>query len=316
MATFNGEKFLSQQLNSFLTQERKPDELVVCDDCSTDNTYGILLKFKKLCEFDVKIIKNTEKLGVGNNFEKAVKNCNGDIILFSDQDDVWLPNKIKVIENYFIKNSHIDFLISNAEIVDSQLNTLGYTLWQQRKFNRHFQEEYELGNEYYVMIRRDITTGMVSAFRKDIITNLPLIPPNISHDSWYLPLAAALGRRGGLIKFPIVKYRQHHLQLYGALKGNIKKKIKLLLHSNNNTINIKILLLSNYLDFLLKQPKVDNTIIQITNSVLKHYNYKLRIYAIPKYKRIFYIFAALFNLNYLRYSNINSIIYDILKNKK
>jgi glycosyltransferase involved in cell wall biosynthesis len=315
MATFNGEQFLPQQLNSFLNQERKPDELVVCDDCSTDNTYKILQNFRKTCGFYVKIIKNVEKLGVGKNFEEATKNCTGDIILFSDQDDVWLPNKIKLIENYFIINNQIDYLISNAEIVDSKLNSLKYTLWQQRKFNNHLQKKYELGNEFYVMIRRDITTGMVTALRKTIITKFNPIPPNISHDFWYLPLAAALGKRGGLIKLPIVKYRQHHLQLYGASKKNLQIKLNNLSCSTSNILNTKIHILSNYLMFLSKQPMINNKILQEINTLLSHYNKKLKIYNLPRYRRIFYILIEVINFNYLRFSNINNIIFDILKNK-
>ena len=96
MATYNGAEYLGEQLESFVNQKRSPEELVVCDDSSTDKTYKILEEFKRSAPFDVVLVKNEHRLGFTKNFEKALANCSGDIIFFSDQDDKWFPSKVTI----------------------------------------------------------------------------------------------------------------------------------------------------------------------------------------------------------------------------
>src|ERR1017187_10286490 len=93
MATYNGEKFLSKQLESFSCQTLMPDELVVCDDGSRDGTLAILEAYAAEAQFPVRIIKNDTNLGYSANFAKATSLCKGEIILFSDQDDIWFDDK-------------------------------------------------------------------------------------------------------------------------------------------------------------------------------------------------------------------------------
>ena len=93
MTTYNGEKYLQEQLDSFLGQNRLPDELVVCDDGSQDRTMAILESFSSRAPFPVRIYRNSAKLGYSKNFEKAGSLCTGDIIAFSDEDDVWDAQK-------------------------------------------------------------------------------------------------------------------------------------------------------------------------------------------------------------------------------
>src|SRR3989339_673267 len=94
MCTYNGEKYIEQQLNSFLTQTILPNELVICDDCSKDKTIEILQEFSKKAKFPVRIYLNEKNLGSTKNFEKAIGLSKGDIIFCSDQDDVWHNQKI------------------------------------------------------------------------------------------------------------------------------------------------------------------------------------------------------------------------------
>lgn len=93
LATYNGSKYLEELLNSLLAQRMLPDEIIVVDDCSTDDTVDILKKFQSL--LPIRIFVNERNLGVNLNFQKAVEKCSGDYILICDQDDIWFPENIQ-----------------------------------------------------------------------------------------------------------------------------------------------------------------------------------------------------------------------------
>lgn len=98
MATYNGEKYIQEQLDSIRTQSVSPDEVIICDDCSTDNTVKVVEKYIKLYKLENKwkIYKNEYNLGYADNFNKVAEMANGTFVLFADQDDIWLNNKIEI----------------------------------------------------------------------------------------------------------------------------------------------------------------------------------------------------------------------------
>src|SRR6266567_6944512 len=98
MCTYNGARFLREQLESIAAQSRLPDELVVCDDGSTDETVETIKAFVGRAPFAVRLEINSKNLGSTKNFEKAIGLCEGEIIALADQDDVWKPQKLAVLE--------------------------------------------------------------------------------------------------------------------------------------------------------------------------------------------------------------------------
>ena len=94
MCTYNGEKYLHQQLASIAQQTRLPEEMVVCDDCSSDSTPEIIEEFARTVPFPVRFFRNPQNLGSTKNFEKAIGLCTGDMIALCDQDDIWMPEKL------------------------------------------------------------------------------------------------------------------------------------------------------------------------------------------------------------------------------
>ena len=92
MATYNGEKYLKEQLDSIYAQTYKDIEVIVCDDCSSDKTVEILDEYKE--KYGLKYYINEKNLGFKKNFEKAISLCSGDFIALADQDDIWIENKI------------------------------------------------------------------------------------------------------------------------------------------------------------------------------------------------------------------------------
>jgi glycosyltransferase involved in cell wall biosynthesis len=117
MATYNGCEYVKDQISSILVQLRADDELIIVDDKSTDITLQILDEFN---DSRIKIIKNEINLGVIKNFEKAINNASGNLIFLSDQDDVWLPNKVEKILQVFQKYPDITLILSDAQIIDSE----------------------------------------------------------------------------------------------------------------------------------------------------------------------------------------------------
>src|SRR5919199_6162917 len=115
MCTYNGERYLQEQLDSIAAQTCLPDELVVCDDRSSDRTLEIIQIFKSKVSFPVHLHINPENLGTIKNFEKAISLCTGDIIVLSDQDDVWKPHKVETILQAFAKNTKAGYVFSNAD---------------------------------------------------------------------------------------------------------------------------------------------------------------------------------------------------------
>lgn len=118
MTTYNGARYLQSQLDSFALQTRLPDELVVCDDCSSDETISIVEKFALHAPFEVRLFKNPKNLGYTKNFEKALSLCTGDLFFFSDQDDVWDDRKIALMLDKLNENPEKNVLICDARYVD------------------------------------------------------------------------------------------------------------------------------------------------------------------------------------------------------
>jgi glycosyltransferase involved in cell wall biosynthesis len=195
MATYNGAKYLQEQLDSFMGQTRFPDELVVCDDGSNDETIGILERFEKQAPFQVRIYRNADNIGFTQNFGKAIGLCQGDIIFLSDQDDVWLPKKIATLEKSICNSSSSLLVINDLEITDSELNPTGLTVLGQNS-------SLGFGEDHF-------NPGCCMAFSstlKPLI--LPIPSQAITHDSWINTIVLEIGARC-LLRKPLQFYRRH-----------------------------------------------------------------------------------------------------------
>lgn len=120
MCTYNGQRFLAQQLQSFLDQTVQPDELVVCDDVSSDDSVAVVEAFAARAPFAVRVFRNPQNLGYIRNFEQAIAQCTGGLVFLCDQDDVWDPRKIEKLRDVFVAEPQVglvlhDFVRVNAE---------------------------------------------------------------------------------------------------------------------------------------------------------------------------------------------------------
>ncbi len=222
MCTYNGALFLAQQLESMLTQTTQPDELIVCDDGSTDQTLEILNKFAKTASFKVSIFENKQQpLGSTKNFEKAMNLCSGEIIVLSDQDDVWMPNKISMLKRAIDDGAGLVF--SDATLVNANLEPLGYSLFDSLNLNKVEKSLIKSNKLSQVLIRRNVITGATVAFSRKHLELIMPISNNWVHDAWLGFLIAGIDNIH-MIGTPLIKYRQHSNNQIGALKTGYYKK--------------------------------------------------------------------------------------------
>ena len=216
MCTYNGADFLPAQLESIVAQSRKPDEIVICDDGSTDETPALLKRFAPVCPIPVTLRFNKKNLGSVKNFEKAIGLCTGDVIALSDQDDVWRANKLRVIEEAF-KKSATGLVFSDAELVDENLKPLNRRMWTEIGFDAHRKKLLRNGRALEVLVTGWTVTGATMAFRSRF-TNICLpVPDGIAmiHDGWIALTIAALAEVVAIDQ-PLIEYRQHGKQQIGA----------------------------------------------------------------------------------------------------
>ena len=220
LCTYNGERFLSDQLASIREQSRLPDELVVCDDGSTDGTVELVRSFCDRMPFRTRFEVSRTNCGSTANFARAIELCSGDVIALADQDDVWLPNKLAVLESAFLHDPTLGFAFSNAHVVDEDLKPLGYTLWQAIQFSRTEQHQFRDGVAFESLLRRYRVTGATMGFRSSYRDLLLPIPTGWVHDAWIALLVSAVAPCG-VIAEPLVQYRRHADQQHGDKKRGL-----------------------------------------------------------------------------------------------
>ena len=217
MCTYNGADFLSDQLQSMLAQSRPPEEIVICDDGSTDETQALLKQFAAISHVPVSLHFNEKNLGSVRNFEKAINLCTGDVIALSDQDDVWRTDKLQLIESAFRQTPKAGLVFSDAEIVDENLKSLGRRMWDEVGFDAHKRRLLRSGRALEVLITGWTVTGATMAFRSEFVKLSLPIPDGIAmiHDGW-IALTVAAVAEVIMIEEPLIKYRQHERQQIGA----------------------------------------------------------------------------------------------------
>jgi glycosyltransferase involved in cell wall biosynthesis len=124
MATFNGARFLREQLDSLARQTLLPSELVVCDDGSRDESVPILESFSREAPFEVRLLRNELNQGFGETFLRAATAARGDWIAFCDQDDVWLPHKLSRCMEIAVRHPNVVLVCHSAQQVDAELRPL------------------------------------------------------------------------------------------------------------------------------------------------------------------------------------------------
>jgi glycosyltransferase involved in cell wall biosynthesis len=213
LCTFNGQAYLARQLRSLAEQRRRPDELVIFDDGSTDQTVEIIRQFAASAPFEVRWQVNAAHLGVSRNFQSAIAAASGTVIACCDQDDVWYPEKLAVIEDAFTRLG-ADLVFSDADVVDENLAPVAVRLWRTIGFLSGQQSAAEAGRLWSVLVRFNVVTGAAMAFASRWRELLLPIPDAWLHDGWIATALSIVGRCHAVSR-PLMAYRCHAGQQIG-----------------------------------------------------------------------------------------------------
>ena len=214
LATYNGSRFLWEQLDSLAMQTLLPAELVVSDDNSADNTRALVERFAAEAPFPVQLLPPGPRLGYADNFLRAARACSSPYVAFCDQDDVWLPAKLETC---------VRRLEHDRSVCSTHRHTLADASLQPRGLLNHRVEadgvhppltlplySNPFGNS--MVFRRDLLDAVDIEFRSPQ-PGRPELP--LSHDTWVYNIAASLGAMSHIAE-PLVLYRQHGDNVFGG----------------------------------------------------------------------------------------------------
>jgi len=318
MATYNGEKYLQEQLDSFVQQTRLPDELVVSDDGSTDQTMQILHAFAEGAPFEVILHQNEENLGYAGNFNRALELTSGDLVFLSDQDDVWFDHKIEEVERVANQNSRYLFFIHDGELTNANGYRTGLTKIGQKKSS--------CATEF------SIYTGCLSAVRRTLLTfGLPIPTEIKAHDIWLGKLSESV-ESYYVIPCTLQYIRRHESNASSGLDKRLGKNKKLNTYFYKIFYSIKA---KNTSEFYLSQrillaqkalERIENANFDSKNNdicylekALKYYKNEIYVFQSrldirnkARVSRPFSVLKFWFRGGYDKFSGVNSAIRDLV----
>lgn len=209
LAAYKGEKYICEQLNSILSQIGEDDEIIVSDDMSSGETKNCVLS---LNDPRISYIAGPSE-GVTSNFENAIRHCTGDIIFLCDQDDVWLPDKVKRIVSEI--DSGADLVLHDSKVTDKDLNVISESY-----FAVHGTSTSALST-----LIRNTYVGCCMAFTREIAElSLPFPKDIPMHDWWIALVAMKKGKKISIVNEPLILWRRHDNNVTGS-KTSLKQKI-------------------------------------------------------------------------------------------
>ena len=225
LCTHNGARFVADQLRSILEQQPPPDEVVVSDDASTDATVEVVrAEFGRSAPERVRltVLENPAALGVSRNFEQALAACSGELIALSDQDDVWLPGRLSTAVARFEAEPELLLIHGDAILIDEHGSALG-GLFDSLDATRWELGTIEAGRALDTLIRRNLVTGATTMIRRRLLELARPFDDAWVHDEWLAIIAASAGGVG-VLRRPLIEYRQHGANVIGARKLNVGQK--------------------------------------------------------------------------------------------
>jgi len=211
MATFNGEKYIREQLDSILNQDYRHLEVIVVDDASSDSTVSILEEYNQR-DKRVSYTRAEKNTGASASFELALRLAKGDFIAFSDQDDIFDIRKISVMVAALKANPNRDMVVTDLSLVDAGAEIIAYSMWQ------HQRLRVKDGKPFKQLLYMNFVTGCAMMIRRRLLKIALPFPADCMVHDWWLAVVSCSGRGGGLalVKQPLTLYRQHSANSIGS----------------------------------------------------------------------------------------------------
>ncbi len=285
LCTYNGERFLREQLDSILKQTYQNFEIIIVDDCSSDFTIRIINEYMEKYE-NIYLYQNKTNLGFIKNFEKAISLCSGNFICLADQDDIWLEQKLEL----FLKEIKNNVLIySDAILIDEFSNKTNEMLIHPKNLVS--------GNNNKAFLLDNCLSGNTLMFKKELLKYILPIPNEISfHDIWIGFVATTYGT---ITYTPtaMTLYRRYSEQVTFVRKKEHKNFIDRLKHKRISKIENSIKQLKNMNAFIsldiLKEKEIREIIIELIHHYKNYenifYNFSLSNILNKHKEKIFYI---------------------------
>ncbi len=219
LCTYNGEQFLRRQIDSILRQTHPVKEVVVIDDLSTDGTRQILEQYAGDHPGLFRLIFNTENQGARKNFEQLLTLCKGDVVFFSDHDDIWLPHKVARMIRHFEEHPEDKVLFTDATIINEKDEQLPHSLLEVNRFTAETQSYIKTKDDLLrYMLRHDkMVTGATLAISKEFIP--ALVPFKLMNKFWHDAWIGYAAVNAGVLNYidePLIQYRVHCNQQVGC----------------------------------------------------------------------------------------------------
>ena len=224
MATYNGERFLREQLDSLLNQTYRNLEIIICDDCSTDSTAGILSEYAKK-DSRLSFFVNEKNLGFKKNFEKAIGLCKGEFIALSDQDDIWEANKIEM-ELKAIGDA--DFVFHDATLIGAD----GENLDKSGRELYCIPDSLSDMNDIFRCLlppQGNFVQGSTMFAKTDFLKSCIPIPTHFKYHDWWFTLNSIFHNRFIYLPVRLMKYRRYAEQVTAERIPEQKQKYPFLL---------------------------------------------------------------------------------------
>jgi glycosyltransferase involved in cell wall biosynthesis len=253
LGTYNGERFLQEQLDSLAGQRVRPVELVACDDGSSDGTMEILERFAENAPFPVRIFRNESNVGFTANLIGAAERCQGPLIAFCDQDDVWFEDKIELCAQFFANHS-VRLLMHAAQPVDANLRPAGKpfpSVPQTAVAAPHSSDPWLFAPGFALVLDRGL---LELADWRSRPPSRDLHGRPMDFDEWFYFLAWSAGEIGFLDRY-LVLYRQHGANAFGAPAG-MRARLRKLLNEDFATHTGRAATAGSYARFLDEQSRV------------------------------------------------------------
>jgi len=230
LCTYNGDAYVGEQLASILGQDAAATEVVISDDGSTDKTLPIVEGVTKAYKgpTEVRVVSTERVGGVTSNFDRAVGACRGDVIVLSDQDDVWHRDRLSTLLPHFPKDNAVRLAFSDALIIGPDGSPLGGSLRDGLRLSRRERRLFRSGRAFEVLIRRNVITGAVAAFSRELYDLATPFPDSWVHDEWLAILAAALGEVV-MLDEALVDYRLHRDNQIGVADPSAPSRLRRML---------------------------------------------------------------------------------------